>query len=395
MTDQQSFIGSLDKYRELFEEMEDIILIVNQKGVIEYVNRALRRHLGFKRKKFTNRNILDCSLFEPAMSRKEILQLMFSRREFLTQIKRSKVTNHYSWKTKTFLHNKQKKVIAVIRDTTVQLELQKKVHDYTKNLEELVYQRTRQLEKEKRKAIELHQTKALFLSRMSHELRTPLTAIRGYAELIRDDEELSQVNKKKYLSVIEKNSKHLLDMITETLQMVQIEQNKYQIQEKEFELKPFLRELMDTYTVLAKEKNISLECQLPDGMPTTMYSDPSAIRQILTNLIGNAIKFTEKGKIVLVIKERILKPVGKKLYFYIEDTGMGIPPEQHRRIFRSFEQYLDNQSIHSRGTGLGLPISRQLAKMLGGDVKLVSSEPFKGSIFVFTLTLRKAPSMLS
>jgi PAS domain S-box-containing protein len=387
------YIGSLEQYRGIIEEIDDIILILNMKGEIEYVNRALRRHLGYKSKRFTGRSISECELIEKSIPLPQMIEKIFTHRDFLTRVKKKQVIKHYAWRTKTFLQNGQKKTIAVIRDMTTQLQLQQKVQDYTKNLEEMVLQRTQQLEKEKRRAIELHQAKVVFMSKMSHELRTPLTAIRGYAELLQENEEqLPQEQKEKYFSVIEKNAKHLLDMVTDTLQMIQMEQNKFQIQEKSFRLKPFLEEIIETYTVLAKKKGLTLEYQIHGEIPEKLYSDPNAIRQILTNLIGNSLKFTEKGKIVLGIKTRTLPHnISSKLYFSIEDTGLGIPPDQHQRIFKTFEQYLDHQSTTSRGTGLGLPISRQLAKLLGGEVKLVSSEPFQGSTFVFTLPVKKIP----
>jgi len=389
----QPFISSLDPYREFFEEMDDIFLILNQSGKIEYVNRALRRHLGYARKRFTGRSILEAGLFAANMRKKEILNQIFSQRDFNTRVKRKNGDFSYAWRTKILTHKGKKKVIAVVRDMTSQLQFQEKVEHYTENLEEMVFQRTQQLEQEKQKAIALHQAKVAFLSKMSHELRTPLTAIRGYAELLQEiPGALDQETHHKYVSVIEKNAVHLLNMITETLQIIQMEQNKYQVQEKVFELKPFLQDLLETYTVLTKKKGLLLEAQIPDDISKLLYSDPNALRQILTNLIGNAIQFTEKGKIVLSIKERTLAgSLSRKLYFYIEDTGVGIPRDQHQRIFKSFEQYLGHQSIHGRGTGLGLPISRQLAKLLGGEVKLVSSEPYKGSVFVFALKLRKLP----
>jgi PAS domain S-box-containing protein len=386
-------MSSLDQYRVLFEEVDDILLIVDQKGKIAYVNRALRKRLGYKSKQFTGRSLAESCLFDKKMTRKEMVELVFSHRDFFTQVQQSKeVVFQYAWKTKVFVHHGKKKAVAVVRDVTSQLELQRKVQDYTKNLEDMVFQRTRQLEVEKQKAIELNQAKVAFLSKMSHELRTPLTAIRGYAELLQESTDLNVSEKKKYVSVIEKNARHLLDMITETLQIIQMEHNKYKVREKTFFLKPFLEDLIETYTVLASQKGLLLECQISEGIPDKLYSDPNAIRQILTNLIGNAIKFTEQGKVVLSIKERSLPhKLSKKLYFSIEDTGLGIPKHEHQRIFKSYEQYLEHQSTQSRGTGLGLPISRQLAKLLGGEVKLVSSEPYKGSVFVFSLKVRQAP----
>ncbi|MGE3278575.1 MAG: ATP-binding protein [Candidatus Altimarinota bacterium] len=391
MKHHQPFIGSLDTYRELFEEMEDILLIIDQQGTVEYVNRSLRKHLGYSTKRFTGKNIDECCLFDGRVTRQQMIDRIFQEKDFSTRIKYKGRFLSFSWRTKTFHHGQKKLAIAVIRNMTSHLELQQKVQDYTSNLEEMVYQRTQQLEKEKQKAIELHQAKAAFLSKMSHELRTPLTAIRGFAELLQEEQDLSPEQKDKYVSVIEKNAVHLLNMITETLQLIQMEQNKYQIHEKSFSLSSLLNELIETYRVLADKKGLKLECQIAEEIPKKLFSDPNAIRQILTNLIGNAIKFTEEGTIVLSIKSRTLShKFSGKLYFYIQDSGVGIPKHQHQRIFKSFEQYLGHQSMQTRGTGLGLPISRQLAKLLGGDVKLVSSVPYKGSVFVFSLPIRRS-----
>lgn len=252
----------------------------------------------------------------------------------------------------------------------------------------MVFKRTHLLEREKQRALELNQTKGIFLSRMSHELRTPLTAIRGYAELLQEGHH-SSLDREKYLTIIGRNAQRLLDMIDETLQMIRLEQHKYQIHEQKFSLHDVLHEVIDTYVVLAQQKGLTLRYDIADDIPKDIYSDPNALRQILTNLIGNAIKFTEQGTVTLQVRQRTLAhPLGTKLYFSVEDTGLGIPLEHQRRIFKSFEQHLDHHTVHSRGTGLGLAISRHLAKLLGGNLRLSSSEPHQGSTFVFVLPLR-------
>ena len=382
---------SLEDFREIFEEIDEIILIIDKQGTITYVNRALRRHLGFRKKRFTGRNVTDCGLFPTHHSAEQILKKIFSRRAFhSTATTAQRLPKTLSWKTKPFQQDGQRMVLATIRDISDEEQHKRKVEKYTENLQEMVFQRTRDLEREKQKALELHQAKAIFLSRMSHEMRTPLTAIRGYAEVLQDEKR--DADDLRSLKVIERNAERLLEMINETLDMVKLEQNKYQIQEQPFHLRTELQDIIDTYNVLAREKGLDLEVVLREDIPQTLYSDPNAIRHILTNLIGNALKFTKQGRIRMRVKIRSFKDsLAKKLYFYIEDTGIGIPPEAHKQIFRSFEQYLGNQDTHHPGTGLGLSISRQLARLLGGQVKLISSEPNKGSTFVFSLPVRKSP----
>lgn len=382
------FIGSIEPYRELFEEIDDILLIVNQQGKIEYVNRALRKQFGLKQKTFTGRFIEESMLFPTAFKRKKILEKLFGERDFVTEVVHQNEPLFFSWKTKVFQQQKGKKIMAVVRNISSTIELQQKVQDYAKNLEEMVFKRTQLLEREKQKAMELNHTKVIFLSRMSHELRTPLTAIRGYAELLQEAH-LAAHDREKYLTIIGRNAQRLLDMIDETLQMVRLEQNKYQILEQKFSLRDVLHEIVDTYVVLAQQKNLTLQYDIGDDVPKEIYSDPNALRQIITNLIGNAIKFTEQGTVTLQVRQRTpAHSLGTKLYFSVEDTGLGIPLEHQRRIFKSFEQHLDHHTIHSRGTGLGLAISRHLAKLLGGNLKLSHSEPHQGSTFVFVLPLR-------
>lgn len=381
-----------DQYREVFEEIEDIILILDQDGMIEYVNRALRKHLGFEKRSYTGKNVTDCLLFDENIPDAEFIKRLYRQRDFMTHVKNAEgETLHFSWKTKIFSDNGEKKLLAILRDMTLQIRLQRKAEEYSKNLQDMVYQRTQQLEKEKQKAIELHQAKAIFLSKMSHELRTPLTAICGYSELL-DEKGVSSADRKKYLHVIQKNAQGLLEMINETLDMVQLEQNKYQISERSFSLHSLIKDLQETFEVLAEEKQLKLKCSIAEGIPDKMYSDPIAIRQILTNLVGNAIKFTSHGGVALKVKQRTFPHrMTQKIYFYVEDTGIGIPQEHHRRVFRSFEQYLDNQYVHARGSGLGLAIGKQMAKLLGGNIKLLSSQPNSGSTFVFSFPVRTSP----
>jgi PAS domain S-box-containing protein len=387
---------TLERYREIFEEMEDIMLIINKKGTIEYINRALRNRLGQKQW-YTGKNVADyLRLPSDPLSKEEFIKKLYQKRRVSTQVSsvRGEVL-YFSWKTKVFTEDGQKKVMAVIRDVTRDEQLKKKSENYSVTLQETVHKRTKQLQREKQKAVDLHQAKAIFLSKMSHELRTPLTSIKGYADLLHD-QDLPLDQREKFVSVIERNAQSLLDMVNETLDMVKVEQNKYQIRERSVRLSTLLRDLEDTFRIMAQEKNLTLDFITSQDLPEKITSDPQAIKQIMTNLIGNALKFTQKGGITVTVKIRTFPhKATKKIYFYVKDTGLGIPKEYHRRVFRSFEQYLDHHVVPTKGTGLGLAISRQMARLLGGNVKLVSSAPQKGSKFVFSLPVREKISKAS
>jgi PAS domain S-box-containing protein len=381
---------SLERYREIFEEMEDIIIIINKKGVIEYVNRALRNRLAHQKTWYTGKNIADClRTSSDKLSDSEFILKLFKKRHVDTRVLNERGDLlFFSWKTKPFTQSGQKKLMAIIRDVTREVQLKKKSEIYSKTLQETVHKRTKQLQREKQKAVDLHQAKAIFLSKMSHELRTPLTSIKGYAELLHE-QDLPNDQREKFVSVIERNAQSLLDMVNETLDMIKVEQNKYQMKERSVRLSTLLRDLEDTFRVMAQEKNLVLDFTQAADLPEKIISDAQAIKQILTNLIGNALKFTQKGSISINVKMRTFPhKATQKLYFYVKDTGVGIPIEYHRRVFKSFEQYLDHHVVPTRGTGLGLAISRQMARLLGGNVKLVSSAPRKGSKFVFSLPVR-------
>ncbi len=382
---------TLERYREIFEEMEDIILIIDRKGIIEYVNRALRKKLGHYKTWYTGKNIADAlKVSDDSLKKEAFIRLLYQKKQFNTLVKNAHGDQlFFSWKNKPFVEHGQKKLMAVIRDVTSEIKLKKKSENYSKTLQETVHKRTKQLQKEKQKAVDLHQAKAIFLSKMSHELRTPLTSIKGYADLLHETD-LSREQREKYVSVIERNAQSLLDMVNETLDMVKVEQNKYQIRERSVSLKTLLQDLEDTFTIMAQDKGLELIFHQSRGLPEKIISDPQAIKQILTNLIGNAIKFTQKGSITITVKIRSFEhKAAQKLYFYVKDTGLGIPKEYHKRVFKSFEQYLDHHVVPTKGTGLGLAISRQMARLLGGNVKLVSSDPQKGSKFVFSLPVRE------
>ena len=379
-------MSTIEQYRDAIEELDDILMILNQNGTIEYVNRALRKQLDQPTVWFTGKHITDCFVIDENQPEQDLLKTLKKKGEFISSYVTDKGdVKYFSWKTKPFHQDGQQKTLAILRNITAEVLLQKKKTAYSKNLQQEVFKRHRQLEKEKQKAIDLHQAKAIFLSKMSHELRTPLTAICGYVELLQD-KSVSKSEQKQYLSVINRNARNLLDMINETLDMVKLEQKKYKATLRTFSLSRLLNEVHETYDVLAKEKGIDLKFYKSKNVPEKIHSDPNTIRQILTNLIGNALKFTQKGKITLQVKHRTFShKTYQKLYFYVEDTGVGIPKEYHKRVFQSFEQYLDQHLVQSRGTGLGLAISRQMARLLGGNVKLVHSKPSKGSTFVFSL----------
>lgn len=229
--------------------------------------------------------------------------------------------------------------------------------------------------------------KAEFLSTISHEIRTPLNAIVGIGNLIHKTS-LDDLQKE-YARILKLSSESLLELVNNLLDLSKLEAHKVKLVERVFNLKDLLNVLIHTFKIKATEKDIELITEFPPGLPEHLLGDPIKLNQVLTNLIGNAIKFTGKGHVKLKIN--ILEARGKKvlLLFEVSDTGIGIPRDKMEMIFAEFSQASYDVNLEYGGTGLGLTISQKLLQMHGSELK-VSSEEGKGSKFSFALKYKLA-----
>lgn len=230
------------------------------------------------------------------------------------------------------------------------------------------------------------ETKSQFLANMSHEIRTPMTAILGFADLLADEVDKPGIKREcvEYVSTIKRNGEHLLCIINDILDISKIESGKMQVELITASPIQIIEEVMSLMRVKAIEKGINLISTLKDTIPLSIQSDPTRIRQILVNLVGNAIKFTDRGEVVLEVSYTdSSKP---QLKFLVQDTGIGMTTEQVSRLFSAFSQADASTSRRFGGSGLGLQISKRLAQMLGGDIS-VTSVYQQGSKFEFTLNL--------
>lgn len=227
--------------------------------------------------------------------------------------------------------------------------------------------------------------KSGFLSQMSHEIRTPMNAIIGLTDLTRMKGKEIPPEIENNLKKIHSSSQYLLALLNDILDMSRIENGKMELEQKEFSLSLMLHELQEMMSAQAEEKRLKFhgECKISHDW---LIGDPVRLRQILTNLLSNAVKFTPpEGSVTLRVDEISCQEGRAEYHFSVQDTGVGICPEEQERIFVSFEQLKPSVS-HSAGTGLGLPISRNIARLMGGDLH-VKSEPGKGSEFYMTLKL--------
>ncbi|MAF76982.1 MAG: hypothetical protein CME60_02385 [Halobacteriovoraceae bacterium] len=216
-----------------------------------------------------------------------------------------------------------------------------------------------------------------FLTNISHEIRTPMTAILGYAEVLKD----SQVSAEKLedsVGIINKNAAHLLGLIDEILDISKIESGKFNFEKEEITLATILSEVYSLMNVKARGKGINLDFQNVGEIPKVIYSDKKRLKQILFNLIGNAIKFTEEGFVRLSIS---YNSELEQLSFKIKDTGCGIPKDKVKSLFRPFEQADTSASRKHQGSGLGLVLSKELAKAMGGDVYIQETKMGEGTTF--------------
>ena len=221
-----------------------------------------------------------------------------------------------------------------------------------------------------------NRSKSEFLAHLSHELRTPLTAILGYTDLLLAADEAPDKN---HLQIIKRNGRHLLSLLNDVLDLSKIEAGKLEIEQLDVHLHSFVNEICSLISVNAQDKSLRLNVLAKTALPVKIKTDPTRLRQILLNLLGNAIKFTEEGEVSLHIAEAHLR---NKTYlrFSIRDTGVGISKNDIARLFKPFTQVANTLTSRQQGTGLGLAISRQLAQCLGGNIS-VKSQPGVGSVF--------------
>jgi PAS domain S-box-containing protein len=234
-----------------------------------------------------------------------------------------------------------------------------------------------------RQAVAANRAKTQFLASMSHEIRTPMTSILGFADLLMGSD-LSRDEHMAYLKAIQRNGRVLLDLLNEILDLAKIESGKMSIEPIDCSLRQLIDDVLAVVRMSAQEKGLSLDVIHDGPIPRIIHTDSTKLRQILVNLAGNAVKFTQRGGVRICVRCDPLRQGMSRLQFAVSDTGIGIAPDMLVGLFQPFTLGDTSTTRRFRGTGLGLAISKRLANLLGGDIE-VSSEHGQGSTFTLTI----------
>ncbi len=364
------------RYRELVEQLSEGIIGSDSASKVTFVNRKMCEMLGYAEEEMLGRPL---QTFVPEHSHTVLNEKLTLRRsgsgfqyDLDLQTKDGKdfsvlvsVAPKFS-KSGDYIGS-----MSVVADITARIEMEK----------ELV---------EARKAAEhANRAKSQFLANMSHEIRTPLNGILGMTEILLATE-LTKSQRRMAANIMT-SGKSLLSIINDILDISKIEAGKLELESIDFSLKELLAEVKSLFEHQAEQKGLGLLFTLENTVPDSLRGDPGRLRQILINVIGNAIKFTEKGKVEVHVKQRRLPHGDHELSVEVSDTGVGIPLEAQDQIFGAFSQADGSTTRKFGGTGLGLAICRQLCKLMQGNIHFIS-KPGIGATFHFTVMLREGDS---
>ena len=362
-------------------EDEDIVSL----GVVRFVARTQKRVLlddaatkgEFVSDPFIRHEMAKSLLCAPLMSRGRLIGILY--------LENNLATNAFTPERVQFLELLLSQAATSLENATI-YEALKRSRD---QLDELVKERTSQLEVAKEQAESANSAKSIFLANMSHELRTPLNAILGFSRLMKEDSEVTE-EQRKNLDIITLSGGHLLNLINNVLDISKIESGRMTLEVAPIDLYQLIQEMRSLLYVNAEERGLSFIVEQDPELPRRIVVDGGKLRQVLINLIGNAIKYTKQGGVILratVAKRESAEQV--QLRFEVEDTGYGISEEDRKRIFQPFVQ-LGGQVSTETGTGLGLAICRQYIDIMGGTIDCFSKRG-KGSVFFFEIPAKELP----
>ena len=361
--------ASQEKHRNILDSIQEGYYEVDLSGNFIFFNKALHGMLGFSAEELAGMNyqqIMDPETAEEAF------------RLFLRVFKTGEPSSAVDWSVvrKDGERRNIETSLSLIKD------LRGETTGFRGVARDVTERKRFQEAEEKRFGAEAaNQAKSDFLARMSHEIRTPINAVIGMTELALDDE-LNE-RQKKILETISSEALALINLVNRILDFSKIEARKMELEYIPFQLDYLLEDISDSMAVEAHKKDLEFILYMAPGVPTRLLGDPGRVRQVLINLLGNAVKFTHQGEIYLKVEKLEQAENRVKLRFSIKDTGIGIPEEKQKTIFDAFTQADGSTTRHYGGTGLGATISKRIAEMMGGEIGMTSREG-AGSTFTFS-----------
>lgn len=381
---------SEEKHRLLFENAVEGIFQTTPDGRIISANPSLVRLLGFDSAQDLYENFKDIGSQhyvnpEDRHTFKKIVETEGIIKNFETQLIIKDGTTIWASLNARTVRDDTGAILhyeGFMEDITERKQVEKDLLETNRRLEET----TARANKMAKQAEMANMAKSEFLANMSHELRTPMNAVIGMTGFLLDTQLTDE--QQRYAEIVRVSGESLLSLINDILDFSKIEAGKLDLELLDFDLENLLEDCIAALAVQAHEKGLELICGISPGIPVLLKGDPGRLRQILTNLAGNAIKFTEEGEVEIRVTLQTETAEDVLLHFSVRDTGIGIAGDKAGLLFNKFTQVDASTTRRFGGTGLGLAISRQLAEMMGGDIGMTSKEG-KGSEFWFTVRLGK------
>jgi PAS domain S-box-containing protein len=400
---EESLRNSERNYREIFNSSNEAIFVHNiAKGAIKDVNQTMCEMYLYTHEEIAKITVGELSRGEPPYTQyyaEQWIRKAIEEGPQLFEWWAKRKNGELFWVEINLKHaviGGKDCILAFISDITNRKHAESKIKDYSENLEQQITERTNELQQAKVAAEASNKAKSTFLATMSHELRSPLNTVLGFSDLLLRDgatgKETLSPGQQENLTIVHRSGEHLLTLINNVLELSRIDAGRVKVETTQCGLHALLNDLEDMFSLKTREKGLTLRFELATDLPPFVRTDEVKLRQVLINLVGNAVKFTETGEVIV---RTGVRPQGDTpsdsgeamLFFEISDTGPGIAPEEMDILFDAFSQTWSGLAKHE-GTGLGLTISRQFVNLMGGEITVVS-QPGKGATFAFEIPVGK------
>ena len=387
--------ASEELFHKAFEISPDAVLITRlSDGRIVSVNQGFETILGYIDQEVLGKSVAELGIWVDLADRTQVVAGLEARGSVTDLEYRFYAHDgsiHYGLLSAAVIEIEgEQHILSTTRDITGRKQAEEELLRHRNHLEELVQERTAQLEEATEQAEAANRAKSDFLAVMSHEIRTPLNGILGLTHLVLQTDLTDKQHA--YLANIRLSGETLLATITDILDFSKIEAGRMELEIACFNLDETLDHLDSLFTHRAQEKGLKLIFDIPAVVPRRLVGDAVRLRQVLINLLGNALKFTDQGEIVLRIRQVEAEQERVTLEFSVRDSGIGMAPDQLARLFQPFMQVDSSTSRKFGGTGLGLAISQRLVNMMGGQIS-VQSTLGQGSVLVFTASFERQPDI--